>query len=926
MDISIFSHYYNKILRIYYKGKSDNENKLYSDIFHFCKQNKHLFETVGLHNFTFNNSAITKCDDSVSNDITERGINMPVYFNYVTNDNILYSQIYLQPLKFCNRAQKNIFYDMVKLITDCKQFVYFNIDESEKFKYAILLNTDVIGYIECISFESFTCIIQCFILPEFRKNGIAMFAHILLFSIIPSQLHTVMILSHNIAAIALYTNLGFQLTDKKHSINGIKYDIYEYADHFDKIQLSPIRPHNKLQLGNWDSALEDNFPYRRYYIPSFLIMYNNLIEFYKTSCQITILDNSTSADSSGGTSADSSGSTSADSSGSTSNNIMRATVNKYIATVDRTFPEDYDNADSIVDHFVEHIRIQCAERNEKSPYAIWEVQKGEFLSRGSDVKALREMVYNGARGCNIFNVSLGVFLFSYFKATSLLDCTAGWGDRLIAASIAGVKFYRGWDTNDKLQDVYTNIYNNIPNAQIDWKVFCAPFEKSKIFNKDEYDGQNLHKKFDVAFLSPPFYDKELYEGELTSTTNYKNINDWYNHFYKPMFKRAAMAVKSGGYILAYIPDGRMRKEANFVLEGNGFKYLGIVAFRTIVEGKNPQIRDTFVWRSLLKKGFTQNPTMLNPTLQNSTISLRGNTYSNNLIKELVKPISSMRFKLGQNFAIYDTELQKLTNKISSEERFKSLPLDTQVMELPQNIKKQIIINILIYKILMNGVSITKYYLSKDYPPKDTQKIISIDALNAYPIKIKTEINKIINKMGELASMMSMIVCEFSIDDNDVVWFTNIYENKEYICPIHTKMVLNQIAVYKYHSSEKIDIRVQLKELKSKNDKKDLLGEAFFQKALSILHLTKKIGAIKIEKNHYGIEVSISIKEKYRKKDIILSIFLYFYEYVQLTPNNELTYIEVDKENRLYLQVCKLLGLKDITTYGHISSQVFKLSV
>jgi hypothetical protein len=528
------------------------------------------------------------------------------------------------------------------------------------------------------------------------------------------------------------------------------------------------------------------------------------------------------------------------------------------------------------------------------------------------------MVYHGARGCNIFNVSLGVFLFSYFKATSLLDCTAGWGDRLIAASIAGVKFYRGWDTNSKLQDVYTNIYNNIPNAQMDWKVLCAPFEKSKLFNKDEYDGQNLYKKFDVAFLSPPFYDKELYEGELTSTTNYKTENNWYNQFYKPMFKRAAMAVKSGGYILAYIPDGRMRKEANSVLENNGFQYLGIVAFRTIVEGKQPQIRDTFVWRSLLKKVFTQNSTLQNSTLQNSTLQ------NNNPIEEFVRPISSVGFKLGQNFAIYDPELKKLTNTISSEEKFKSLPLDTQIMELPQNIKKKIIINILVYKIVINGISITKYYISKDYSPKshpskNTQKIISKGTLH---IKIKTEINKIINKLGELSSMMAMVVCEFSIDYDDVVWFTNIYENKEYVCPIHKQMVLNQLAIYKYHSSEKIDIRIQLKE--SKNQKA-LLGEAFSQKALRIIHLTKNIGTINIKKNHYGVEVSISIKEKYIKKDIILFIFICLYEYLHLNPNNELTYIEVDKNNKKYLQVCKLLGLKDITTYGHISSRVFKFA-
>jgi hypothetical protein len=294
--------------------------------------------------------------------VTTERINMPVYFNYDANANILYSQIYLQPLKFCNRDQKVIFYDMVKLITDCKQFVYFNIDENVEFKYVILLNTDVIGYIEYINSE----LIQCFILPEFRRNGIAMFANKLLFSIIPTQMYTVMLLSHNIAAITLYTNLGFQLTDNKKSINGIEYDIYTYADNFDKIEFAPVQVYPSTQLSSWVPTLEDNFPYRKYYIPSFSIMYNNLIEFYKTNCQANISAAATDI--------------------SQANIISSATVNKYIAMVDRTFPEDYNNADSIVDHFVEHIRIHCAERNEKSPYCIWEENKDAFLAKENNVQ------------------------------------------------------------------------------------------------------------------------------------------------------------------------------------------------------------------------------------------------------------------------------------------------------------------------------------------------------------------------------------------------------------------------------------------------------------------------------------------------------------------------------------------------------------
>ena len=364
----------------------------------------------------------------------------------------------------------------------------------------------------------------------------------------------------------------------------------------------------------WGESLEDNFPYRKYFMPPFKEMFSRL-QIYANNIETNTKPSS-----------------------------------DYLYEVERTFPEDYDLTDSLVDHFVEQIRVDCAERDDSNknsnktkhdsnktnsqstPQEIWKLNQESFLlkintninfylnddssndsNKMQKVKELREMVYNKARGCNIFNAALGVFLFKQFKATSLLDCTAGWGDRLIAAIAADVHFYRGWDTNTKLQPVYEQIVktcslnskSNLIDSKItpepfnwkitpepfDWKITPEPFEKSTDF----FPNNELYQKFDVAFLSPPFYDKEMYEGDNTSTTNYPNINQWYIQFYNPMFLRATLAVKVGGYILAYIPNGRMKQEANNVVTKEGFIYRGIVAFKQIVEGKKPQIRETFVW-------------------------------------------------------------------------------------------------------------------------------------------------------------------------------------------------------------------------------------------------------------------------------------------------------------------------------------------
>jgi len=893
MEIFIYSYYCNKILRVYYNCISENsigdnpidENKLYLEIFQFCKQNRQLFENIGFKVFTYGHNTITECKEFTeckSFLLQIKGLqkfNIPIYFNYAEDENILFSQIYLQPIRLCNKEQKNEFYKLSKLIIECKQFINFSAVNANNGD-VILLNNNVVGYIECVNIPPFDNVLQCFILPEFRKSGIAEFAHRLLFSKPNEDIkYTICILSHNIAAAHLYNKLKFTQLEEGHTINDLEYEIYELQlpntiqlldtiKHSDNVQLLDTIKHsdNVQPPCTWSTNLKDNFPYRKYYIPSFEIMYNNLKTFKEQK-----------------------------------NNDSR-----YLYVVDRTFPEDYNNADSIVDHFAEDIRIHCAERNEKSPYNIWEENKDKFLEKTQSIPQLRELVYDGARGCNIFNVSLGISLFTYFNATSLLDCTAGWGDRLIAASIAGVKFYRGWDTNVKLQPKYNKIYEKIFNIentdlqkmtyQMDWRIFCAPFEKTKLFNKDSYDGQNLYEKFDVAFLSPPFYDKELYEGELTSTKTYKSADDWYANFYRPMFKRAAMAVRPDGHILAYIPDGRMRKEANFTLEKNGFKYLGIVAFRTIVENKKPQVRDTFVWKKVNSHLHLENSI----DHMDNYIHHTGHT----TIKELlpIKQISKVVFKLGQNFAIYNNNA--FNGKITSEEKFKSIN-NAEVMELLQSVKKRIIINILTYKILINDILIYKFYLSED--DNNTQKIISINST-----KIKNEINKIIKKIPNIDNLqpMSMITCEFSIDNEDVIWVTNIYENKEYICPIHKEMILNQLKLYHIYTKEKIITNIKIKENGN-------------NQTFSILYLKKNIGVIKIEKNHYGVEIFIYIKPKYRKKEIIKSIFIILYEYIHFVKYNELTYIEVLKKDKDYLDICHTLNLKDITAYGHISSHIFK---
>lgn len=912
MDSYIFVYKNNNTLRIYsiFNAKNQwenfiDENKLYNTIFSTLSTNSFIDDEM-FQLFEFKDSILTKipfqciCPQIKEIYLAAKGIMAfikPIIFK---NENLFLSEILKQPIQLCNAEQITQLKKISKQIVDCGQIVHFNLDFPQNisfednsanvaYKYVILHNYKVIGFFE----KNIDNLIQCYIIPEYRKNGIAEFIISEFLSggnssgrTSASKEYKAYAISTNIAAIQLLAKLHFMQTEEKKKINGVHYTIYKReVTH----SILPI-----IELPNftispkaitWNKNLADNFPYRRYYMPPFIEMYQNLKEFKHHNKTI-----------------------------------------ESIYKIDRTFPEDYENADSIVDHFVEELRIQCAERNESSPYAIWQRDKHAFMAKSTDVGKLREMVYHGARGCNVFNVALGIHLFTHFKATSLLDCTAGWGDRLIAAAMAGVKFYRGWDTNNKLQPIYNNIYNTIAKIengddagddagddvansenirfQMDWRIFCAPFEKSKLFHKDSYEGQNYYKKFDVAFLSPPFYDKELYEGDVTSTTSYKNINEWYAHFYRPMFKRAALAVKHGGHILAYIPDGRMRKEANAVLIENGFKYIDSVAFRTIVDGRPPQIRDTFVWAAAATEhSAAAEHSTATEHASAATEHAAAATYAK-LDMLPHKKISSVKFKLGQKFNTNNNE------SIHSEEKFNKLLLenpDLKIMEIPQNIQKTVKINILIYTININSVHIIKYYILKEYKLEFNSHIDKI---------IKTIESKNSENENFLQNRtMAEIRCIFAYDAENIIWITSIDENTSYVCPIHTQMILNTIKPYKiihnvpFYETIKLDA---------------IIGEDM---SFVILKGTKSIGAIQIEKNIYGIELSILLKSKYKIKEVIYPILIMIYEYIHYTYNNELmsgelAYIEIEDEK--IVKICKKIGFKDITTFGHTKSAVFKI--
>lgn len=128
-----------------------------------------------------------------------------------------------------------------------------------------------------------------------------------------------------------------------------------------------------------------------------------------------------------------------------------------------------------------------------------------------------------------FKPSTAKYIYKKFKATSVLDPTAGWGGRMLGASSLGIK-YTGIDTNVKLKDGYDNMIKDLELTDVNmiWKS-CLEVDYSKI-------------DYDLILTSPPYINMEIYEG----MKEFDNDDVFYNEFLIKMMNDTYKHLKVGG--------------------------------------------------------------------------------------------------------------------------------------------------------------------------------------------------------------------------------------------------------------------------------------------------------------------------------------------------------------------------------------------
>lgn len=253
--------------------------------------------------------------------------------------------------------------------------------------------------------------------------------------------------------------------------------------------------------------------------------------------------------------------------------------------------EDWDGNEEInnvTDYFSEIVRIRCNFKNNKSPFDYWVQHYKNFEKM--DIKNLRDKMYRETKFCNNFRVSVAMTIFDLFNANKVLDISAGWGDRLIAAIGYGVKKYVGVDPNEDLHPCYAKIIETLVEQSR---------RKNFVLIKDGFEYAKIPKcKYDLVFSSPPFFDLEEYSvSEKDSLVTHPTAQSWYDDFLIPSLNKAYSNLIIGGFMVLYIADAPNTKYVeNMVLYLNGImKYYGSIYY-FYETSYNP--RRMYVWKKI----------------------------------------------------------------------------------------------------------------------------------------------------------------------------------------------------------------------------------------------------------------------------------------------------------------------------------------
>jgi hypothetical protein len=136
---------------------------------------------------------------------------------------------------------------------------------------------------------------------------------------------------------------------------------------------------------------------------------------------------------------------------------------------------------------------------------------------------------------NQFRPAIAKYIYTRYQPTCILDISAGWGGRCLAAIQMGIP-YIGIDSNTNLKPCYDALLQDHPGNVI------MHYQPSETFDFTSI-------QYDMIFTSPPYFMLERYE----NMPKYKSKQDFLDTFFLPVIRMAWENLKEGGTMVLNMP-------------------------------------------------------------------------------------------------------------------------------------------------------------------------------------------------------------------------------------------------------------------------------------------------------------------------------------------------------------------------------------
>jgi hypothetical protein len=287
------------------------------------------------------------------------------------------------------------------------------------------------------------------------------------------------------------------------------------------------------------------------------------------------------------------------------------------------YEESYDrkirDLSNITDYFIFPCRMKCLVEtsiNKVTPYDVYikELEKNIIIPQ----QTKRDLLYRMKKipHCTLLHFRRLIHILKEMMPNNssdikYLDCSAGWGDRLLAAMLLGISTYTAYDPNTCLKQGHTEIINYFKDDLFGYYNRDSQSKKKstykkyqviyKPFENDYEDESQMYNQYDICVSSPPFFTYEIYSTESTqSSSMYETSDDWLYKFLIPSFKKIIKILKPLGYLCWYIEDKEEYKFLDKFFEEinqmNICKYVKKIGYKY---DDDNTVRYFYVWQKLL---------------------------------------------------------------------------------------------------------------------------------------------------------------------------------------------------------------------------------------------------------------------------------------------------------------------------------------